>query len=327
MKRWRNLFHRYDKPPMLLGHLTGSFMYPGIVFCDAFLDGEGHPTITASGGSFIDHTSRDRLEVLNSQHWGVAPFYMVSIWEGGLGKGKGWNPHTRWSWRMARSAMARLLPFENGTMYTDQGSQVYRAVANDLARFGADADDAAFYPYWRNADWYRLEPAPKSPFCPEPDTKGVLVSFYRRDQRLLAIVSNWDRKNKDVLLTFDRGKLGLPDALAVTGWDSSEHPEPGSLDIHSSDEVKKMLGDVKPEIDLKEEAKRNEDLFLDAGQAEEETVEDIVAGGKAARQAAQFRVRLDDKGRLFVRLRRHDFRMFVLGPPQSDNADPEEPED
>jgi hypothetical protein len=326
MKRWRNLFHKYDKPPMILGHLTGSFMYPGMVFCDAFLDGEGHPTITASGGSFIDHTSRDRLEVLNSQHWGVAPFYMVSIWEGGLGKGKGWNPHTRWSWRMARSAMARLLPFENGTMYTDQGSHVYRSVANDIARFGADANDVAFYPYWRNADYFRLEPAPKSPFSPEPDTKGVIVSFYRKDQRLLAIVCNWDRKNKDVLLTFDHRKLGLPDTLAVTGWDSSEQPEPGSLDIHSSEEVKKMLGDVKPEIDLQEETKGNEELSLDAGHGEDETVEDIVAGGKTAREAQQFQVRLDDKGRIFVRLRKHDFRMFVVGPPPSEATAPEEPE-
>jgi len=324
LKRWRSLFHKHEQPPMIFAHHTRAWMYPGMVFCDAYLDGEGHPTITARGGSFIDHTRQHRLEVINSQHWGVAPFYMASIWEGGLAKGKGWNPHTRWSWRMARSAAARLLPFENATTYTDQGGQVYRAVDKDLGRFGANEDDVPFYPYWRNSEYYRVEPAPKSWFSPEPDTKDVIVSFYKKEESLLAIVSNWDRKNKDILLTFDAKRLGLGDTITVKGWDSSEHPEPGSPDIHSSEEVKKMLSNVKPEIDLKDEGDGNEEFSLDAGHDESETVEDIVAGGREARERKEYRVRVDGQGRIFVRLRKHDFRMFVVNPPPSDDEEAED---
>jgi hypothetical protein len=327
MKRWRHLFHVYRKPPMIVGHLTGSFMYPGIVFCDAFLDGEGSPTITASGGSFIQHTSRHRLEVINSQHWGVAPFYMVSIWEGGLGKGKGWNPHTRWSWRMARSAMARLLPFENGTMYTDQGSQVYRAVASDLARFGADEDDVAFYPYWRNADSFSLSAGPQSRYNPVPDTKDVIVCFYKRESRILVIVSNWDTRNKDVLIALNKAKLGLPDTFTVRDWDSSLQPDPKSLDIYSSEEMKKTLAGVKLDVSLTERPAESEAPREGGADDEETAVEDeLREGGKETRESEESRIRIDPHGRIFVRLRQQDFRMFVVNPPPEEAASPESPQ-
>lgn len=235
MKRWRNIFTQHGQTPMLLGHHTRAYMYCGNVFADAMLDGEGHPTITANSRDFVDSLAPHRAEVIqNGRMWGVTPFFMVSIWEGGLAKGKGYNPHVRWAWRMARGAMSVLAHFENGTAYTDQGASVYRDYWHDVLRWGAGDPAVPFRSYWNNARFVRVE----------GQGKDVLVSFYQKPGQILLIASNRTDKPREIRVKLDLAALGLKGRLKVVDWDTGYKPADG-LDIERAKAEKEVTTKLK----------------------------------------------------------------------------------
>jgi len=295
-KRWRNIFHQHDKPPMLISHHTGSFPYHSVVFCDAFLDGEGRPTITAQSRGFVDAVPLTRAEIMqNAGLWGVTPFYMVSIWEGGLGMGKDWNPHTRWSWRMARNAMSLLAHFENATTFTDQGTLVYRHYWQDVLRWGAaDLDAVPFVPYWRTDGLLEVE----------GQGDDVLVSFYRQPGKLLLVASNRTPEPRDIRITLNRERLGLAQALAVTHWDSGYEPPADGRDILSAAELEAMQQEARTasvSVDLLDREAIEATSIVDAFLEEESQL----------LRAAADAPRVED-GVLIVPVRPHDFRLVAM---------------
>ena len=226
-KRWRNLFHAHGKPPMLISHHTGSFPYHSVVFCDSYLDGEGRPMITAGAPDFVDGLPLQRAESLqNGRLWGVTPFYMVSIWEGGLGKGKDWNPHRVWSWRMARGAMSVLAHFENGATYTDQGASVYGDYWRDVLKWGAADPAVSFVPYWQAGEYLSADDLGEQ----------ILVSFYRKPAGALLIVSNRAREDREVAIRLNREALGLTGTPKVRDRDTG-HTPPAGEDIPTAKQL------------------------------------------------------------------------------------------
>jgi hypothetical protein len=55
---------QHGKDPMIIGHHTYSWKYPGMVFCDSSLDGENAPIVALNTRDWIESTSKERYEVL-----------------------------------------------------------------------------------------------------------------------------------------------------------------------------------------------------------------------------------------------------------------------
>jgi hypothetical protein len=131
MKLWYGLFVRHDRRPMLLAHHTHSFQYPGLLYTQAYLDGENAPIVSLKGRDWIESTSKHRFETIqNGQLWGMTPFYMPYISEGGFASEKDEFPV--WQWRMARQAQSQFAHYEVATVYEGQGAGVYRKYWSDV---------------------------------------------------------------------------------------------------------------------------------------------------------------------------------------------------
>lgn len=243
LQRWRSLFARHGKEPMLLVHQTGSFMYPGLVFADAFLDGENRPIIAANSPDFIAQVPQHRAEALqNSRLWGVASFYMPCVWERGFDH-KSINPNKRWAWRMARGVNALLAHFETGYTFAGQGEQVYRDYGADLLRWGAGSSAVPFDPYWRAGEFVRTE----------GQGKEVMVSLYRKPGRVLLVASNLTAAPREIVVELDREKLALGGGIKAqafdTGWppaNGDDIPPPGKAaggpEVEMPGDAPKSLG-------------------------------------------------------------------------------------
>lgn len=283
-KRWRNIFHAHGKPPMLISHHTGSFPYHAVVFCDSYLDGEGRPMITAGSPDFVDGLPLQRAEALqNGRLWGVTPFYMASIWEGGLAQGKDWNPHKVWSWRMARGAMSVLAHFENGATYTDQGASVYHDYWRDVLGWGGGDPAVPFVPYWKAAEYLSVEGL----------GEHVLASFYRDPGRILLIVSNRDRKDREIRIRLHREALGLTGTPKVQDRDTGRTPPAGD-DILTATQLTALRAEAAR---MAEAAMGMEEAPLDVAAILDETKPDTP--------------RLEN-GVLAVTVRARDFRMMEV---------------
>ncbi len=203
MKRWYQLFVKYDRRPMILAHHSRNWMYPGMVFSTSSLDGEGTPMVTIYGGKndFMDKLHFRRFELVNNPHlWGTVSFYMPSIWEYGVQR-KGEGSHTAWAWRMARSAEACFAHLENGTAYCEEGCSVFGAYSEVLKKWGALHPSVEFVPYYKTKTEIEV---------PGQD-RTALVSYYRDKEkdRILLIVSNLEKKKSRIKVTLDFEKLGL----------------------------------------------------------------------------------------------------------------------
>lgn len=217
MQRWRNIFQQHGKHPVILAHHTGSFMYAGLVFCDAFLDGENRPIITPRSGDFIDQVQRDRVEALqNGKLWGLASFYMPCIWEGGF-ENKQANPHKRWAWRMARGVQALLAHHEVGYTYPGQGAEVYTGYWNDVLRWGAGDIKVPFHPYWNNGRVIQVD----------GQGQDTLVSCYQQPGRVLVIASNLTQEPRNVRIALNTANLGLGKSLRAEPYDTGWLPAKG----------------------------------------------------------------------------------------------------
>lgn len=236
MKRWRGIFIQHGKEPLLMAHHTGSFQYCALVFCDATLDGENRPIVSATSKDFIDAVPLHRAEAIqNARLWGVAPFYMVAVWEKGF-ENKEANPHKRWAWRMARGANALLAQMECNHTYPGQGAAVYQAYSADLLRWGAGASTVPFHPYWEAAPYLTVD----------GQGKEVLVGCYTQPGKVLLLASNLTGKPRELRITLNRKTLALSATAKATDYDSAYTPAAGD-DLISKEDLAKVTADVTPD--------------------------------------------------------------------------------
>ncbi len=216
MKRWRNLFTANGKEPLLMAHHTYSWQYPGLLYCDAYLDGENRPIVSLDSKDWIGSTRLSDFEVVqNCRLWGMTAFYMPFIAEGGFND-KERSRYPRWQWRMARQAQSMFAHYETATVYECQGKPVYRAFWDDLYRWGAQRADVTFHPYWTTHG-----------AITQPDN-DTLVSYYQGKQKVLLIVSNRRVENRVIPVKLDLAALGLPATVKVKNWDTGLKPPPGA---------------------------------------------------------------------------------------------------
>jgi hypothetical protein len=212
MKRWRNLFTQHGKAPILIGHHTYSWQYHGLVFCDAVLDGENRPIVSIGGRDWIDSTGQTNFEAMqNARLWGVTPFYMPFIAEGGF-EDKERSQFPRWQWRMARQAQSEFAHYETATVYEGQGGFVYKGYWNDLLGWGAgDPATVSFHPYWDNTRFVQV---------PGQGTESF-VSLYKGAGKALLIISNHGKEAREIPVTLNLPALGLRAVPAVKSLDST----------------------------------------------------------------------------------------------------------
>ena len=292
MKRWYGIFVQHDQKPMLIAHHTHSFQYPGLVYVQAYLDGENSPIVSLKGGDWIDKTNKKRFEVIqNGQMWGMAPFYMPYISEGGFSSDKDEFPV--WQWRMARQAQSQFAHYEVATVYEGQGAGVYEKYWNDLLNWTAgNPDKVPFRPYWNNEEFVQVE----------GQGDDTLVSFYQKPDRILLIASNRRRERRVVRIRLDAERLGLSSPLSARNLDSSFERPPGK-DYHPQTEETRE----KTEELLESEG----DLF--GGGGEDETAEEILLGkeGMEKKERESLRPRMEGNV-LVLPVRTRDFRMVEV---------------
>jgi hypothetical protein len=200
--------------------------------------------------------------------WGIIPAFMASIWEGGLGQGKGWNPHKRWSWRMARGAMSLLAHFENAVTYTDQGGAVYRNYWNDVLKWGAGEMSVPFHPYWLNSKYLHVD----------GQGRDTLVSFYQKEGRILLIASNRKKEDREIKVKLNLAALGLDNRkVTVKQWDTGYPPAEGE-DVLSKAQLAELKKIKAPVTNLLDGGAAGESEFEEEGDLIEELEES--EGGK-----------------------------------------------
>ncbi|MCY3023580.1 MAG: hypothetical protein NTW87_31760, partial [Planctomycetota bacterium] len=301
MKRWRNLFHAHGKEPMLIAHLTYSFQYPGVVFCDSYLDGENRPIVSVRSSDWIDSTSPAQFEVLqNGRLWGVSSFYMPFVAEGGF-EDKSRSQYPRWQWRMARQAQSQFAHYETATVYEGQGAQVYKQYWKDLLAWGAGSGAATFHPYWDNGAYLQCE----------GQGGDTLVSLYRQPGTVRLIASNRNRQERAVKIKLNLKALGLREQPTAKSLDSAFGPPAGADFVPaeyspkererllgaSTTKTRELLAGEKPHDGLDDLAKENL------------TLEDPAA--VKARQAGEWEPKLSGD-MLVVPVRGRDYRVVTL---------------
>ncbi len=301
MKRWRNIFHQHGRDPFLIAHLTYSWQYQGVVFCDAYLDGENRPIVSLNSRDWIDSTSKTQFEVVqNSRLWGVASFYMPYIAEGGF-EDKSLNRYPRWQWRMARQAQSQFAHYETATVYEGQGSRVYKAFWNDLLDWGAgDAAKVSFHPYWDNREAITVE----------GQGEDSLVSFYRKPGGILLVASNRRREPVTMTIQLHLDHLGLPPHPKVRSLDSSFEPPPGADYVPT--ELKKELAQIQDALDDRVLGKPGETASLDVLLDEKGQLLLEDPDQKKTQERAAWEPRLEAGNKLILPVRAKDFRMITL---------------
>ena len=319
MKRWRNIFHAHGKKPMLLGHHTYSWQYQGLVFCDGYLDGENAPIVSLSSRDWIDSTSKARYEVLqNSRLWGNSSFYMPFIAEGGFFE-KERSQFPVWQWRIARQAQSQFAHYETATVYEWQGDDVHHRYWDDLESWGALEPTVGFHPYWDNDAFIStrfrgrlaVEDQGKTPDVPADawtagHTGDVMVSFYRKADRVLIIASNRRKRDAVARIDLDAKALGLPSELVARAIDGTFNPPDGDDYVGQqaiATEAAKSL-EVNPDDFLADED------ALDA-LTDDELLHDPDA--QAADRVASWRPRIEGNT-LVVPIRARDYRVVSVEP-------------
>jgi hypothetical protein len=292
MKRWYGLFAQHDKKPMLLTHNTYSFQYPGLLYAQAYLDGENAPIVSLTSRDWIGSTSKHRFEsIQNGQLWGMTPFYMPYISEGGFSSEK--DEFAVWQWRMARQAQSQFAHYEVATVYEGQGAGVYRTFWSDVLGWTAgDPHEVPFRPYWNNQPYLEVE-----------DQGGAtLVSFYHKPDGILLIGSNRRKEKKVLRIKLNPEQLGLSTPLTVRNIDSSFERPPGK-DYHKPTE--------KTREETEELLEDEGDLLGGAGG--EETAEEMLLGeeGMEEKKRESMRPRIEGTT-LILPTRPRDFRMVEV---------------
>ena len=188
--RMRAAFIEASKnPPRIVLHTTNHFVAPWIGAADVVYDGEANVIYPESKSDFMDAWSLGRLRLDNGEQWGVIVNFMQEY------QGNWFAPEMKERYAHAMRAYKGLtilhdaLPTGNTTWSGELGDA--------RKRFGIDADDVRFLPYWNNGTGLSCS------------AKDVYLAGWLRPQKLLLAVVNCGEQCT-ATLEIDTAKLGLP---------------------------------------------------------------------------------------------------------------------
>ncbi len=190
---------------VLMYHMSDNMDLPGISTQTVAFDGEQYNRLSPNSTDYTAFLPLERAEVIdNPEHWGFPVMFLPEI---PVRKGV----EQRKTARLATdSLLAMLLPLGNTWWNGPLDYARQKRVTDALDAFGAR--DAVFHPYWRQ----------KEILAPE----GILVTYYERHGRRLAIVSNPGPQDRVVALSVARARP-CSDALDGSAVDISRLAVPG----------------------------------------------------------------------------------------------------
>ena len=194
--RMRAAFAEQGSKHKIVLHMTNNMIIPWVGAADIAYDGEHHVIYPESGYDFMDKWSLERLRVDYSGQWGVAVNFMHEY--------QGQWPADRMALAM-RAYTGAVGLHDALTSGNSNGLNQPFWIGRD--RFGIEADDVTFVPYWQAASGVAAAPA------------EVRVSTWQRPGKVLLLVVNFGEAT-DAKVTLDAAKLGLP--VAPDQWQVSD---------------------------------------------------------------------------------------------------------
>ena len=210
--RIRAMFAEHGKSGKFVLHMTNNFVIPWLGAADLALDGEDHVIFPEMGKDFIDFWSLDRMRLDYWRQWGVAVTFLQEY------QGK-WNPDDMRRVMRAYTGMSILHDVHPGANPNGNNPEVWQA----RDRFGIEADDVTFVPYWQ----------PNSGLIASGE--GIRASAWVRPGKLLIAVVNLAEKTQGQI-QIDCGKLGLAKPAACRAIDAETNEvlklsEDGQLEL------------------------------------------------------------------------------------------------
>ena len=204
--RLRAVFAEQGHHHKIVFHMTNNMILPWIGAADIAFDGEDH-VIYPGQKDFMDRWSLERMRNVYHGQWGSV-FNFMHEYQGA------WDRRELLRAMRAYTGMVVLhdaLPSGN-----TNGMNTPVWIGRD--RFGIEADEVRFLPYWDADTGVRSL------------TKEVLVAGWLRPAKLLLVVVNKGNKDENAVVELDWARLGLPpsdqceavDAEAgcqIKGWD------------------------------------------------------------------------------------------------------------
>jgi hypothetical protein len=189
--RVRAVFAENGKSGKFVLHMTNHMIMPWIGAADLALDGEDHVTFPEMNKDFIDFWSPERMRLDYPAQSGVAVTFLQEY------QGK-WEPADLKRVTRAYTAMCILNDVLPGANPNGQNQDVWRG----RDRFGIDAADVKFVPYWSRLSGITCS------------GDQILASSWRRPGSvLIAVVNRGDAKEADVHLKL--GQLGLSEQTSA----------------------------------------------------------------------------------------------------------------
>ena len=201
--RLRAVFVDNGRAPKIVNHMTNNMIIPWNGAVDIAYDGEHHVIYPEMGKDFMDFWSLERLRVDFAGQWGTAVNFMHEY------QGT-WDPASHKKAMRAYTGVVALhdaLPSGNSN-----GGNQELWIGRD--RFGIEADDVEFIPYWQKDAGLTCA------------TKDVYVGCWKRPGKVLLIVVNKGEKC-DAAVKVDSAKLGLPAGSECKAWDAETEAKLG----------------------------------------------------------------------------------------------------
>ena len=194
-------------PPRIILHTTHHLGAPWIESADVVYDGEANVIYPESQTDFMDSWSLERLRLDYPEQWGVITNFMQEY------QGDWYSPEMRDRYAHALRAYKGLIILQDAL---PTGNTTWSGPLGDARkRFGIDADDVRFLPYWDKTTGVS---------CATKDVN--LAGWLRPSKLLLAVVNRGEACT--AMPDIDTAKLGLP-ALARCKITDAETQTPLAL--------------------------------------------------------------------------------------------------
>jgi hypothetical protein len=205
---------------LLFNHESGQLNMTQLAHCDGMIDGE-HLTLALPADGFNYHKlltlDRMRAEYMG-HHFGFVPIFLPEFTRASQGNVAVTNrflttPESPEVMHLLGLLFLHdILPWN---AYSHPAPYFHLWAVQDAFGWG---DDVAWLPYWKNQDLVTLAPA-------DPN---VVCTLYRRPGKVLAVVMNNTDAERDVTVTLNLEKLGLPagTATALDAWRGTSFRSP-----------------------------------------------------------------------------------------------------
>ena len=195
--------HGDDRPTLLEGHPNPNLLPCG--FLDCTVAGENYVVECGRHGSY-HWIPLDRFRAVMAPHTGIMNVLLTQFARSRPEEKEAW--YTEEKKPIVEHLCGLVLAHDAQVWPGTSINTPYREMWAALDEFGWD-DAVEFLPYWRNGDYVSVQGG----------ADDLVVSLFKRDGRLLAVVLNHTAKNLTPTITLNLKALGLTNLSDATPYD------------------------------------------------------------------------------------------------------------